>query len=331
MLRKLLLGLLVSMGLLALVEIGLRVAGFQHRSTMAYLRLPNEMVELFEPDPVLVWHLKKGVAGVSSSGFRGPPFESQKPADRLRIVVMGDSCIFGVGAENSLPGEIEAELDRRGIRAQVINAGVPGYSSEQGKKLLAQVLAWQPDVVLISYVWNDHWLSLGVPDSAQLPPSTGRLQVMRVLERSRLVQALNWLVSRIGAQQPEVRDLRVSPIEYAANLNAIAGGARARGSAVALMTAPTNHHLGQVPEYLRRQGFVEELDEAVTRHRQYNALVLEAARRAQVAAIDLELLLPQDGRPGWFWKDGIHFTESGHRELARLVVNEMLRQGLVHP
>src|SRR5262245_47265510 len=240
MLRKFGLGLLVSLGLLALIEIGLRAAGFQHRSTMAYLRLPREMVELFEPDPVLVWHLKKGVAGVSSSGFRGAPIEPAKPADRLRIVVMGDSCIFGVGTDNSLPQEIESELQKRGIRAQVINAGVPGYSSEQGKKLLAQVLPWQPDLILVSYVWNDHLLSLGVPDSAQHPPSSTSLEILRVLERSRLVQALNWLVSRFGAQ-PERRELRVSPPEYAANLRAIASGARARGAGVVLLTAPTNH------------------------------------------------------------------------------------------
>src|SRR5262249_39540226 len=162
--------LLVSVGLLVLIEVALRAAGFQHRSTMAYLRLPREMVELFEPDPVLVWRLKQGVAGGSSSGFRGPPIEPRTPRDRTRLVVMGASCSFGVGTDNSLPAEIESELDRRGIRAQVINAGVPGYSSDQGKKLLAQVLAWRPDLILISYVWNDHWLSLGVPDSAQHPP-----------------------------------------------------------------------------------------------------------------------------------------------------------------
>ena len=83
-----------------------------------------------------------------------------QPSDKLKplsqdavILAFGDSLTFGTGAapEQSYPSLL-AEM----TNLKVINAGVPGEVSSDGKKRLAKLLEeTQPDLVVLCHGGND--------------------------------------------------------------------------------------------------------------------------------------------------------------------------------
>ncbi len=93
-------------------------------------------------------------------GFRGPEIAVQKPAGTFRIVVLGDSVAYGTGVNDEVTflRRWEAELNAAGAaqRFEVVNTGHPMYDSMQELVMLRdEVLALQPDLVLLVYVVND--------------------------------------------------------------------------------------------------------------------------------------------------------------------------------
>jgi len=80
-----------------------------------------------------------------------------KSRGRLRIVCLGGSTTFGHGVRptEAWPAVLEAILRQKGIPAEVINAGVPGYGSRQillrYRREIAQL---RPDYVLFYEGWN---------------------------------------------------------------------------------------------------------------------------------------------------------------------------------
>jgi hypothetical protein len=65
-----------------------------------------------------------------SNGFRGAGFDEIKAPGRLRVALVGDSFIFGLGVEENqtLKARLEEELAKRGLadRVEVVNLGIPG-------------------------------------------------------------------------------------------------------------------------------------------------------------------------------------------------------------
>ncbi len=94
---------------------------------------------------------------VNALGVRGAEIDPGDP--RPRLVFLGDSFVFGYGIEEneSVPVRLERELERRGLRAQVINAGTPGYGTrQQSAWLRAFGLALRPQMVILGiYLEND--------------------------------------------------------------------------------------------------------------------------------------------------------------------------------
>lgn len=119
--------------------------------------------------------------GVNASGFRGPEAERGKPL----VVFVGSSVTFGWGvrAEDTFAEGIRQRLRREsGGGWDVLNGGVPGYSSYQCLALL-QKLVHENDVAVIFFEAgiNDGVPSSGAPDSAfamsrrgVIPPSLVR-------------------------------------------------------------------------------------------------------------------------------------------------------------
>lgn len=91
-------------------------------------------------------------------GLRGGEVGA-KVAGRPRILVLGDSFAFGVGAGEgeSYPHRLEEELRRRGVEAEVLNAGVPGYGIPNAATWFERHgRALQPDLILLtSFLGND--------------------------------------------------------------------------------------------------------------------------------------------------------------------------------
>lgn len=108
-----------------------------------------------EPDDVVVQ--------INHYGFKGPDIEKKKAPDTLRIMTIGDSVTFGPIIDSlSYPRRMEQELNKilshdnvQGkIRAEVVNAGVMGYSLQRVLKRIDYFLEFEADVILILLGWN---------------------------------------------------------------------------------------------------------------------------------------------------------------------------------
>lgn len=73
------------------------------------------------------------------------------------IVAFGDSLTYGYGVpeELSYPSQLQAELDERGYRYRVVNAGVPGELSYHGLLRVDEVLQYRPRIVILEFGAND--------------------------------------------------------------------------------------------------------------------------------------------------------------------------------
>ena len=97
----------------------------------------------------------------NSLGFRGKETTWEKPAGVFRIVTMGGSSVYGQ-SESSDEAVWSARLEkilaeqRPGAHIEVINAGVPGYTSyEMLIELELEVMDLHPDLLVLYEAVND--------------------------------------------------------------------------------------------------------------------------------------------------------------------------------
>jgi hypothetical protein len=131
-------------------------------------RVQNRTVDY---DPYLFWKFKpnQDLVGhgiylkpvhINAHGFRGHDFNAHKSEGTYRIACLGDSTTFGwsVGEGEPFPDQLETILRQRcpGRPVEVLNLGVTGYSSFQGRQLMTRyVSAWKPDLVIFAFGPND--------------------------------------------------------------------------------------------------------------------------------------------------------------------------------
>src|SRR6185436_1319072 len=103
---------------------------------------------------------RSATVNTNERGFRGGPVANPKPPGRRRVVVLGGSAAFGVGAssdEATFPARLQAVLRARGGRdLEVVNAGAPAYvSGQELARLIFEVVDLEPDVVIVYDGFND--------------------------------------------------------------------------------------------------------------------------------------------------------------------------------
>lgn len=89
-------------------------------------------------------------------GLRSPPIGAKSP-DSPRVLILGDSIPYGGNSvDDTLVAHAQRELDDGGFKAELINAGIPGYTTYQELDFLKKYgLALQPDVVGLCFCVND--------------------------------------------------------------------------------------------------------------------------------------------------------------------------------
>ena len=144
-------------------------------------------------------------------GYRTPPFADAKAPGVIRIVCLGDSSTFGMQVEeaDTYPRLLAARLEEAAPgKFEVINLGVPGYSSRQGlEQLQRQVLALKPDVVFFAFGTNDRAWPRAISDDEliRLNQSTmgGLLFHLReLLDHSTLYKVLRRLTPLVVPSDP---------------------------------------------------------------------------------------------------------------------------------
>jgi lysophospholipase L1-like esterase len=212
------------------------------------------------PDRELFWKMIPGYSAgglsINRQGFRGPEIDLQKTAGVSRIVFLGDSVTFGfnVSEEETYVRKVlervnEFSGDEKRNRIEVINTGVAGYTSWQGRRLYETRLArYRPDVVVALFGYNDHhsavqtdrekyaWRDLAL--FAHHLSKTGMF---------RLAQAIHARVTGGSLRQAPVP--RVSLDEFEENLLALQGLAKSQGARCLFMTVPIRREIPLVENF----------------------------------------------------------------------------------
>jgi lysophospholipase L1-like esterase len=179
-------------------------------------------------------------------GWRTDSLERIPPGGTL---LLGPSSAFGWGVK---------EEDTYAAKVQAVNAGEIGYSTQQGRLLLAspEVGNLHPKTILIAYGVNDvdrhrFYFQSGEPDSVELAKEHdgGGVAMFRALSKSSLLAVLYKIANGVrgSVSGPPVflaPAVRVPAADFIANLHALAQAAKRLGARVIFISTP-----GNFPEY----------------------------------------------------------------------------------
>ena len=177
-------------------EISARVVGAPECSAI----VPNAgNWDTMQGDPELLWALEPNrefktgndVTRINSVGLRESllPTTPKKPQEK-RILVTGDSSIYGWGVQDHQTYAVYLEKELKSIfrfPIEVINLGVPGYSTEQTLRLLDKI-GWfyEPDLIVVSNIFSDCNIDAFQDDRALSLTNPEQSLVYRTLRSSRL-------------------------------------------------------------------------------------------------------------------------------------------------
>jgi len=148
-------------------EVATRVLGIAPVVHRVGLGEPQSAFRL-SPNPILGWELKPGHRDaspdcsisfpyVNADGLRDREHTVEKPAGRLRIAVIGDSVVLGLGLcalDELIAPTLERVLGRSDV--EVLGVGMTGYNTRAEVELLrTKVLKYAPDLVVLVFVDND--------------------------------------------------------------------------------------------------------------------------------------------------------------------------------
>lgn len=124
-----------------------------HSDSIMYDLLPNQRVKFQEVD-----------VRTNSCGMRGADIPIEKSPSTFRVAFLGDSFTFGWGVEEdksfpSVTGAILQQFAQEGTDVEVLNFGVPGYSTFQEVALFEEKgIDFRPDAVVLFFIENDFGL-----------------------------------------------------------------------------------------------------------------------------------------------------------------------------
>ncbi len=324
-------------------EIALRIAGFEYESFYDcptwWTRCSQNPV--FMGDPDLFWKLKPLANSdlnpesrltqlINPDGFRDDITPVEKKPGELRVVALGDSCTFGDGVANweSYSNVLEKLIrlafpDRE---VNVLNAGVPGYTTYQiDRYLRTRLLKYKPDVVTAYVGFNDNIPAVrGVSDKDVAGGQSAVLKKIRAFAgKLRLYQLVEKFVGSMkkkpepdpNASQPVPNDegldlaFRVSTDDYKNYLCGIKKLGEQQGFKLVIMTLP--HTFDKEP------------------HRNKN--VREAAKDCAIPMLDLWDAMKAEQAKGLelYNSDGGHPNALGHRVIAKNLFYKLQQLGIL--
>jgi lysophospholipase L1-like esterase len=322
-----------------------------YRDEMAKAGVLWRYYELYEWDRLLFYRLRPDVNAelldvfsppraqgrsrwsvhTNSRGFRTPEFADATAPGGVRIVVLGDSSTFGWGVEHfeTYGEQLGTALARRWStdrsRIEIVNLGVPGYSSFQGRVLLERfALGLDPDVIVWSYLSNDGAMT-GESDQTTYQKRLGASgALLAALHQSRAFETFEAWIAVVrrrlqpaaaldpsDAAQRNIPSYRVA----AANLRRVVDLARDRGVPIVLVGQCTRGEPAAMMASIARATDTPHLDATALLDASIEAMMTEerfadlrAAQRERYGSEDLQR------HPNWlaFLPDACHPNAFGH-------------------
>jgi lysophospholipase L1-like esterase len=243
---------------------------------------------------------------------------------------MGDSCTWGYLLEQNktYPAQLQSLLSKHcsgNTIIEVINAGVPGYSSFQGLQYLRKIIGEiDPDLVTIYFGRNDRRLMppewQGRQDCEQAAHRGIISSIQGYLKHLKIYQLNGWIVLTLRNLFPENSDteteehlqpdespledtrMRVSADDYADNIRKMVRLTEDAGATPFLLTTPVNPHtIGNYNDVLKRTAV--ELD----------AHLLDIAADFEAKGVSAYLF------------DDCHPNPEGNRLIAEKIYNQISR------
>lgn len=218
------------------------LALFEEDSSLLWRMRPD--ISLTMPNiylPSELWDKTRFTLRTNERGYRTRSFRPHKDPGVLRVLCLGDSrtCGWGLAPELSYPARLEAGLETPGPsnRFEVLNLGVPVYSSTQGLKVMKDAASWEPDIVICWF--GSHDGTRGPMNDAQrmtrnLKGSLAKWLSSKSLFGGQVVLRWSLLVGRwraqIAARSPGRGVERASVEEYHRNLSEILSICRSLGA-----------------------------------------------------------------------------------------------------
>ena len=324
-----------------LLEIGLRVTGWQPPDMRPRVALFPRFPAFYEPSRELGWVLKPNL---DWQGMEvGIPFRTDAEGHRLHgdgsggappaVDAIGDSSTFGFGVpeNDTYPAQLE-----RNLRAstgdgslRVRNLGVPGYTAYEARILAERDMPRAP-VTLVMMGFNDHFPATRTRFTS--------LWVRRAAYACFRSRACALLFDRATRSDPDVPPAPpkvasryvpdVSPDEYRDQLVRAIRALRAEGSEPILLVYPsiamTDGLRQQIADYWKQP--LDQVDANLAAHTQYQQLTREVAAEQKVRLVDLPPVFDAAGNVRLHF-DWVHPNAEGQALIAE-TVSRPVRQAL---
>ena len=251
---------------------------------------------------------------INSDGMRGDEILNEKKG--LRILAIGNSCTFGWGVRQEeiwttkLKNELSKTIPNKNI--EIINCGVPGYSSHQGRKYFEQeLLKYKPDIILVMFGWNDQWTAgKNISDAEQEAPNIIIISLQNIFSKLKIYQLFRKIILSTTEKEQVIPldqvtgKRRVSQKEFFLNLRSIVKTAKENSITAILMVPP----VASIENY-----FPEKTSRFHKNHLSYQQQVISAAKYEDILFVDHQLTFDKyDDLFSNPSDDPIHFNSKGH-------------------
>ena len=279
----------------------------------------------------------------NSKGMRGlREYSIQKPAHVTRVVVLGDSFVFGWGVKDN--ETFSAQLEQSDPNLEVLNFGVAGYGLDQILLSYREMAhEYHPDVVVIAIYPEDFWRAtrsfrdtghakpyytlsgknlllhnVPVPQPFELkynqfPDLIESSQIEDFFERSVLFRLFRRAILRMGKDfgwiDPDSTDEWILGRQL---LKALLSDIQADGARPVLVITPPD------------RWFQSSQQDSIKRS------LLRFAEREQIPMIDLTpiflKLIQESNLTDYYIKDDWHWTPKGHQLVASILKDFILKK-----
>ncbi len=340
-------GLLLAEGAVRIVDL---VTGSSHA---LQLEAHFDKEVLFQPHPYVGWILTPGFESgpdsfeqysVNSLGFRGRDFRPAKPARTFRVACLGGSTTYGGGASDDAhtwPALLEKLLNAllpEGSpynRVEVINAGVPGYTSmESFVNFKMRVMPLEPDLIILYHGINDSRV-MGMPgfrsdySHVRMPwtvpmPSAwdmalGWSHLYGLLRGEGAVASLDDIVAKPYVNERLTGDELVPGlVTWRRTLTELTSMARGNGCTVMLTTFAYTRQHNIRKEWMLTSGF--EIVDAM------NEVTKAVAAELDTLFADLSKVV---GTRKDLFTDPVHLSDLGNQRIAMAVSREIAESGVL--